>query len=127
MKSKVFVPAIVFVGLSLPRIANAKSLIDYFQPTPTVCAVSSNTWGSNVPRDACNGLEDSKKPPQWIYWDGKVIKAADGKWHMLASRWAGSAGHGGWFGSQAVHAVSDSSPLGPYKDMGLAYTNGPDS
>jgi len=127
MKSKNLVSAIAFASLALPSNVNAKSLIDYFQPTPTVCAVSTNTWGSNVPRDACNGLEDSKKPPQWIYWDGKIIQAADGKWHMLASRWAGSAGHGGWFGSQAVHAVSDSSPLGPFKDKGLAYTNGPDS
>jgi hypothetical protein len=125
--SKIFASAVVVTGMAFPRISAAKSLIDYFQPTPTVCAVSSNTWGSNVPRDACNGLEDSKKPPQWIYWDGKVIKDADGKWHMLASRWAGSAGHGGWFGSQTVHAVSDTSPLGPYKDKGLAYTNGPDS
>jgi hypothetical protein len=118
---------VLFAGLVVPRVGSAKTLIDYFQPTPTVCPVTSNTWGATVPRDACNGLEDTKKPPQWIYWDGKVIKAADGKWHMLASRWAGSAGHGGWFGSQTVHAVSDSSPLGPFKDMGLAYTNGPDS
>jgi hypothetical protein len=127
IRTRILPALVLFAGMVVPRGGSAKTLIDYFQPTPTVCPVTSNTWGATVPRDACNGLEDTKKPPQWIYWDGKVIKAADGKWHMLASRWAGAAGHGGWFGSQAVHAVSDSSPLGPFKDMGLAYTNGPDS
>ena len=37
---------------------------------------------------------------------------------MFASRWDQSRGHNGWFGSQAVHAVSENA-IGPYKDMGL--------
>lgn len=43
---------VVCAGVTVPRGGNAKSLIDYFQPTPTVCPVTTNTWGSNVPRDA---------------------------------------------------------------------------
>jgi len=110
--------------------ASAKTLIDYFKPTPTICAASSNTWGAStsVPRDTCNGLEDTKKPPQWLYWDGTILRAEDGKYHLLGSRWAASLGlNGGWHGSDAIHAVSESSPLGPFMDKGLAYTNGPDS
>ena len=110
--------------------ASAKTLIDYFKPTPTICAASSNTWGAStsVPRDTCNGLEDTKKPPQWLYWDGTILRAQDGKYHLLGSRWAASLGlNGGWHGSDAFHAVSESSPLGPFMDKGLAYTNGPDS
>jgi hypothetical protein len=54
---------------------------------------------------------------QWCYWDGQIIKAPDGKYHMFASRWDQSRGHSGWGGSVAVHAVSDS-PTGPYIDKG---------
>ena len=110
--------------------ASAKTLIDYFKPTPTACAASSNTWGAStsVPRDTCNGLEDTKKPPQWLYWDGTILRADDGKYHLLGSRWAASLGlNGGWHGSDAIHAVSESSPLGPFIEKGVAYTNGPDS
>ena len=48
------------------------------------------------------------------------MKAPDGKYHMFASRWDQSRGHNGWFGSQAVHAVSENA-IGPYKDMGLTW------
>ena len=65
--------------------------------------------------------------PTWLYWDGKILKAKDGKYHLFASRWPASQGHnGGWGNSDIVHAVSDSSPLGPYVDKGYAYGNGPD-
>jgi len=110
--------------------ASAKTLIDYFKPTPNACAASSITWGAStsLPRDTCNGIEDTKKPPQWLYWDGTILRADDGKYHLLGSRWAASLGlNGGWHGSDAFHAVSESSPLGPFMDKGLAYTNGPDS
>ncbi len=126
--AKKFAAATIFAGLILPGAAQAKSLVDYFQPTPLACPPTTNTWGAStsVPRDTCNGLEDTKKPPQWVYWDGRILKAPDGKYHLLGSRWAGAAGHGGWYSSVAIHAVSDSSPLGPYVDKGVAYTNGPD-
>lgn len=116
--------------LATTSVATAKTLIDYFQPTPIVCPVTKTTWGatSSVPRDTCNGLEDTKNPPQWIYWDGRILRDKDGKYHLLASRWAASQGHnGGWVNSDAILAVSETSPLGPYVDKGFAYTNGPDS
>jgi hypothetical protein len=102
-----------------------KNLFDYFLPTPIINNLTSNGWGaSNVqPRDQDNGLED-KTMKSWSYWDGRIVKAADGKYHMFASRWAQSAGHwGGWPGSICVHAVSESSPLGPYIDKGPCYSD----
>jgi hypothetical protein len=39
---------------------------------------------------------------------------------MFASRWDQSRGHGGWGGSNAVHAVSDNI-IGPYIDKGLTW------
>jgi len=119
--------AILALAIFLPKMVVAKTLIDYFQPTPIVCTPTTNTWGasSSIPRDTCNGIEDTKKPPQYIYWDGKIIRAKDGKYHLFCSRWAGSSGHNGWFGSDAVHAVSDSSPIGPFVDKGFVYSNGP--
>lgn len=99
----------------------AKTFIDYFLPTPPHGELSSNVWGaSNVlPRDNQNGLEDTTIK-QYCYWDGQIIKASDGKYHMFASRWNESSGHNGWFGSVAVHAVSDSL-LGPYVDKGICW------
>lgn len=100
---------------------NAKPFIDYFLPTPIVGSLSTNVWGSAAvgPRDTENGLEDPKME-KYCYWDGKIIKAPDGKYHMFASRWDESRGHNGWFGSVAVHAVSDSL-MGPYVDQGLCW------
>jgi len=130
-RRRTWLATVVFVTcFSLPGLAGAKTLIDYFQPAPTTCALTSNTWGASgvLPRDTCNGMEDPKNPPGLLYWDGKIIRASDGQYHLLASRWPDSpSGHNGWFGSDAIHAVSASSPLGPYVDKGFAYTNGPDS
>ena len=114
-----------------------KTFIDYFQPTPVVGALSTNEWGAPeiLPRDAKNGLEDTtlKNLPrdtnspveeaaakQWYYWDGQIIKAPDGKFHMFASRWDQAKGHGGWGGSSAVHSVSDNL-YGPYVDKGFIW------
>ncbi len=109
--------------------AIAKTFINYFQPTPTVCPVTSQTWGVSgvLPRDTCNGLESTKIPPQYYYWDGKILQAPDGKYHMFADRWLGSTGFGNWGNSETIHAVSTSSLLGPYVDQGYAFDNGPDS
>ncbi len=102
----------------------AKTLIDYFLPTPVVKQTTSNAWGSSgvLPRDQDNGVED-KTNKLYSYWDGKILRAADGKYHMYVSRWNQSAGHNGWFGSVCVHTVSDTSPLGPYVDKGLCYND----
>jgi hypothetical protein len=107
------------LGASSP--AADKTLIDYFLPTPIRGHLTKDVWGApNVlPRDPRNGLEDTTMK-QWCYWDGQIIKGPDGKYHMFASRWDQSRGHGGWGGSAAVHSVSDK-PIGPYIDKGLAW------
>ena len=99
----------------------AKTFIDYFQTTPISDTLSTDAWGVPTvgPRDTKNGLEDASMT-HWCYWDGKIIKGPDGKYHMFASRWDQSKGHGNWPNSQAVQAVSDSL-LGPYIDQGLLW------
>jgi hypothetical protein len=107
---------------SSDKLANApKPFIGYFLPTPPHGALVREAWGApNVlPRDPQNGLEDTRMK-QYCYWDGQILKAPDGKYHLFASRWSESRGHNGWFGSVAVHAVSDSL-TGPYLDKGLCW------
>jgi len=98
-----------------------KTLIDYFLPMPIQSPLVSNVWGAPgvFPRDPQNGLEDTTMK-QWCYWDGQIIKGPGGKYHMFASRWDQARGHNGWFGSLAVHAVSDQ-VMGPYIDKGLCW------
>jgi hypothetical protein len=97
-----------------------KTFIDYFLPTPSHGDLSRDAWGATnvLPRDVRNGLENITN--KYCYWDGQIIKASDGKYHVFASRWDESRGHNGWFGSVAVHAVSDSL-FGPYVDKGLCW------
>jgi hypothetical protein len=108
-------------GLGAAQTSAPKSFIDDFRPTPITSALSSSVWGAAAvgPRDPKNGLEDETMT-HWNYWDGKIIKGADGKYHMFASRWDQSKGHGGWYDSKAVHAVSDKL-IGPYIDQGLCW------
>ncbi len=117
-----------------------KTFIDYFQPTPVTCPLTTNAWGctatgstpSNcsagmgvVPRDTCNGIESATNPPGNYYWDGTIILAPDGTYHLFADRWAGSGGFNpGWEGSDPIHAVGGANPLGPYTDKGYAYSDG---
>jgi hypothetical protein len=110
--------------------AKAKSFIDYLKPTPITCSpLSSASWGvaGVLPRDLCNGIESAKGagvPPEYYYWDGQILKAKDGKYHMFMSTWSGSAGFNpGWTGSDAFHAVSQQGVLGPYQRQGYVYTN----
>lgn len=104
-----------------PKNPMPKTFIDYFKPTPISSALDANVWGAATvgPRDPKNGLEDQTMT-QWDYWDGQIIKAKDGKYHLFASRWDQSKGHGGWGSSQAVSAVSDKL-TGPYIDQGLCW------
>ena len=106
-------------ALSVPT--PAKSLSNYFQPMPIIGSLAKDAWGAPevLPRDPRNGLEDSTLK-QWCYWDGQIIKAPDGKYHMFASRWDQARGHNGWFGSVAVHTVSDNL-FGPYLDKGMCW------
>jgi MYXO-CTERM domain-containing protein len=80
------------------------------------------------PRDICNGIESAKGadvPPEFYYWDGQILKAKDGKYHMFMSTWSGTAGFNpGWTNSDAYHAISDEGVLGPYQRQGYVYTNG---
>ena len=125
----ILVPALgLALGLATGFSARAadKSLIDYFLPMPIHGVLSSNAWGApNVlPRDPQNGLEDHTLK-SWCYWDGKIIRGPEGKYHMFASRWDQAQGHGGWWTSKAVHAVSDD-PTGPYLDQGLCWPDNQD-
>lgn len=102
----------------------AKTFIDYFQPMPITSSLTTNVWGAATvgPRDPQNGLEDTTLKA-WDYWDGKIIKGPEGKYHLFGSRWAQARGHNGWVQSKAIHAVSDNL-FGPYQDKGLCW---PDS
>jgi len=103
---------------SLP-VLGAKPFIAYFKPTPIVGSLSKTAWGAAEvgPRDTSNGLEDAGMK-QWNYWDGPILKGADGRYRMFASRWEQARGHGAWWQSKAVTAVS-ASLFGPYRDVGL--------
>ena len=80
-----------------------------------------------LPRDLCNGIESAKGaavPPEFYYWDGQILKAKDGKYHMFMSTWSGTAGFNpGWTSSDAYHAISSQGVLGPYQRQGYVYTN----
>lgn len=117
-------------GLALLTLANvvhaqdakpARTFIDYFQPMPVLSPLTTNVWGTATvgPRDVKNGLEDVTMK-QWNYWDGKIIKGPDGKFHLFCSRWDQARGHNEWWNSKAVHAVSDNL-YGPYVDKGLCW------
>lgn len=59
--------------------------------------------------------EGAFKMKDWIVWGGSVIKAADGKYYMFASRWPKKLSMQAWVtNSEVVLAVSDN-PRGPYE------------
>jgi hypothetical protein len=95
--------------------AGTRTLIDYFLPTPIICPLTSSTWGaaSVLPRDVCNGMEDSTGT-QWQYWDGKILEGADGKFHMYAGRWPQNKGFADWPQSVIVEGVSNGTDIGSY-------------
>ena len=107
--------SLVFIALAyLTSEAAYKPMIEYFKPIPLVGKLTTSGWGYNLvgPHDPSNGLENTAK---WWYWDGKIMKAPNGKYHMFASRWDVKLGISAWMGSSiSVHAVSDSL-LGPYR------------
>jgi hypothetical protein len=138
MKQFIILCALIASAIGTSSQAADRTFIDYFLPTPIVGSLSTNDWGASgvLPRDAKNGLEDTSlkslplapnvapgdAPKRWYYWDGQIIKALDGKYHLFASRWDQAPGHRGWGGSAAVHAVSDNL-CGPYVDKGFVWTN----
>jgi MYXO-CTERM domain-containing protein len=121
---------LLLIGLCFAARAEAKPFMEYLKPTPITCSpLSSASWGVSgvLPRDLCNGIESAKgagAPPDYYYWDGEIIRAKDGKYHLFMSTWAGSAGFNpGWTGSDAYHAVSSMGPLGPYQRQDYVYSN----
>lgn len=97
-----------------------KPFIGYFKPMPRA-KLSSTAWGAAEvgPRDPRNGLEDGSMT-RWNYWDGQILKGADGKYRMFASRWNQALGHKAWGQSLGVSAISDTL-FGPYRDRGLTW------
>lgn len=119
----------MLAGISLAETAGAKPFMDYLKPTPIVAPLSSATWGEPgvVPRDLSNGIESAKGAgvhPDYYYWDGQIIRAKDGKYHLFLSTFSGNTNFGtGWFNSDAYHAVSESNVLGPYVRKDYIYDN----
>ncbi len=102
--------------------AAPKPLINYFQPMPIVGKLSTTVWGASSvgPRDPANGIEDNGATggvgPQQetnFYWDGKILKGSDGKYHLYNSYWRHTNGFNGWLASVPMEAVSDNI-MGPY-------------
>jgi MYXO-CTERM domain-containing protein len=107
--------ALVVMGATTPAGAQTKTLIDYFLPTPIVCPLTSNTWGAAgvLPRDVCNGLEDSTGKT-WQYWDGKILEGTDGKYHIFAGEWPQDKGFADWPQSTIVEGISNGTIMGSY-------------
>jgi hypothetical protein len=120
-----------------PAAAAPRPLINYFQPMPIVGTLSKTVWGASTvgARDPANGLEDNGAnggvgPQQetTFYWDGKILKGEDGKYHLYGSHWLHSIGFGppaggstGWETSIPLEAVSDN-VMGPYVSQGNCYS-----
>jgi hypothetical protein len=116
---------IVFSSISLCLCCSvtAKTLIDYFEPTPIINELNDRLWGTPgvVPRDQDNGLED-RENSTYNYWDGKILKSKNGRYYMFGCRWDQRGGHFDWAKSKAIYAVGDNL-YGPYEDQGYIYTD----
>jgi hypothetical protein len=128
VQATVCLAATTLGGAALAQ-TNTKTFIDYLRPAPIACPLSSDTWGGAgvIPRDTCNGIESTNgagKPPSFFYWDGKIIRAKDGNYHMFMSTWLDSASfHPGWINGESYHAVSTKGVLGPYERKGYIFDN----
>ena len=121
--------AALLAGASVAETASAKPFEDYLKPTPIVAPLSSASWGvaGVLPRDLSNGIESAKGAgvhPDYYYWDGQIIRAQDGKYHLFMSTFSGDTNFGtGWLNSDAYHAVSQTNVLGPYERQDYVYSN----
>lgn len=121
--------AVLLASVGFSGAASAKPFMDYIKKMPTVAALSSETWGvaGVLPRDLSNGIESVKGAgvhPEFYYWDGQIIKAKDGKFHLFMSTFSGDTNFGtGWLNSDAYHAISQTNVLGPYQRQGFIYDN----
>ena len=53
-------------------------------------------------------------------WDSKILRGANGKYHMFADRWPPANGRGAWVNSESIYAISWAL-LGPYRDQRFAF------
>jgi hypothetical protein len=116
------------MSLCVATAARAKPFEEYIKPMPIVSPLSSDSWGeAALPRDLSNGIESAMGAgvhPQWYYWDGQIIKAKDGKYHMFMSTFDANSNFGtSWQSSDAYHAISDTNVLGPYKRQDYVYSS----
>jgi hypothetical protein len=121
--------AVILAHIGLAGTARAKPFEDYIKPMPIVSPLSSASWGTAaLPRDLSNGIESAMGAgvhPQWYYWDGQIIKATDGKYHMFMSTFDANSNFGtAWQGSDAYHAISQTNVLGPYLRQDYVYSTG---
>ena len=133
-RARLGIAATAFLAVTgLSGVAGAKPFEEYIKPTPEVAPLSSATWGVTgtpgvVPRDISNGIESAMGAgvhPQWYYWDGEIIKATDGKYHMFMSTFDANSNFGtAWQGSDAYHAISQTNVLGPYVRQDYVYSTG---
>lgn len=115
--------SVVVVVLPMSSALAASQYMNFFKPTPIVDSLTTTAWGASEvgPRDQSNGLED-KTLSSYVYWDGGIIKAADGTYHLFGSRWSQAENHYAWGSSVAIHATS-SNLYGPYIDQGMLWPN----
>jgi MYXO-CTERM domain-containing protein len=119
---------VLLAHIGVSQVAVAKPFEEYIKPMPPVAPLSSDSWGeAALPRDLSNGIESAKGAgvhPEYYYWDGQIIKAKDGKYHMFMSTFSGNTNFGtSWQGSDAFHAISDTNVLGPYKRQDYVYSS----
>jgi hypothetical protein len=102
-------------------VLGPRPFIAYFRPTPVTDSLSASAWGAATvgPRDQDNGLED-RTLQHWNYWDGVVLRGADGRYRLFGSRWDQAKGHNDWWNSKAIGAVAPRL-TGPYRDTGLLW------
>lgn len=124
LRAAVIAASIAGFAVAAPEAAGiGRNMMDYYLPMPIYDKLErTGIWGAPgiIPREIHNGIEDTTCK-KYSYWDGTILKGSDNKYHLYCSRWDQSAGHDGWWGSIAVHAVSDSI-TGPYVDKGPLYT-----
>ena len=122
--------AVLVASQGLSGTASAKPFMEYIKATPTVAALSSASWGvaGVLPRDLSNGIESAPGAgvhPDYYYWDGQIIRAKDGKFHLFMSTFSGNTNFGtSWQSSDAYHAISQTNVLGPYLRQDYIYSNG---
>jgi len=102
-------------------VLGPRPFIAYFRPTPITHSLAASAWGAATvgPRDQDNGLED-RTLQHWNYWDGVILKGADGRYRLFGSRWDQAKGHGEWWNSKAIAAVAPRL-MGFYRDAGLLW------